>query len=116
LKILVDENIPRFTVDELRNFGHDVKDIRGTKLQGVADSIVWEIAKSENRLLISTDKIFTHDHYRDKIHNGIILILLKQPSLMKIHNRIITAITEYPEDSLENSLLIIKDTVVSHRK
>jgi predicted nuclease of predicted toxin-antitoxin system len=115
MKILVDENIPTFTVEELRKLGHEVKDIRGTQLEGIDDSIIWQIAKTENRLLISTDKVFTHDHYRDKNHNGIILILLKQPTLMKIHSRIMNAITQYPEDSLKGSLLIIKDTVVSHR-
>jgi predicted nuclease of predicted toxin-antitoxin system len=30
MKILVDENIPRMTVDRLRGVGHDVIDIRGT--------------------------------------------------------------------------------------
>ena len=116
MKILVDENIPIFTIEELRHLGHDVKDIRGTKLEGINDSAVWQIAKTENRLLISTDKIFTHDHYRDKDHNGIILVLLKQPNLMKIYSRILNAITQYPEDTLKGSLLIIKDTVASHRK
>ena len=116
MKILVDENIPNFTVEQLRQLGHDVKDIRGTQQEGIDDSIVWEIAQSENRLLISTDKIFTHNHYRDKNHKGIILVLLKQPTLMKIHNRIMNAANEYSEEMLQNSLIIIKDTVVSHRK
>ena len=116
MKILVDENIPKFTVKELSELGHNVKDIRGTRLEGSDDSIVWQIAKEENRLLVSTDKIFTHDHYREKEHAGIILILLKQPTLMKIHNRIINAVTQYPENKLKNSLLIIKDSVASIRK
>ncbi|MEK7408859.1 MAG: DUF5615 family PIN-like protein [Acidobacteriota bacterium] len=30
MKILVDENMPRMTVERLRELGHDVKDIRGT--------------------------------------------------------------------------------------
>ena len=38
MKILVDENIPRMTADRLRELGHDVKDIRGTADQGLADS------------------------------------------------------------------------------
>lgn len=40
MKIFVDENIPIFTADELRHLGHDVKDIRGTHLEGVDDSII----------------------------------------------------------------------------
>jgi predicted nuclease of predicted toxin-antitoxin system len=30
MKILVDENIPRMTVDRLRELGHEVRDVRGT--------------------------------------------------------------------------------------
>src|ERR1043166_1049932 len=33
MRVLVDENIPRMTVDSLRLLGHDVKDIRGTSDQ-----------------------------------------------------------------------------------
>jgi len=116
MRILVDENIPKFTVEELRALGHDVKDVRGTPLEGINDAVVWQIAKEENRLLISTDKVFSQNHYRDRNHSGIILILLKQPTLVKIHDRIITAITKVPQDSLKSSLLIIKDTVASLRK
>jgi len=116
MKILVDENIPAFTVQELRELGHDVKDIRGTQLEGIDDSRVWQLAKEENRLLISTDKVFVHEHYRSKPHDGIILVLLKQPTLTKIHTRIINAVTGNSENSIKNTLLIIKDTVASHRK
>jgi len=35
MRILVDENIPRMTVDALRGLGNDVKDIRGTIAQGL---------------------------------------------------------------------------------
>lgn len=31
MKILVDENIPLITVNELRNLGHEVIDLRGTQ-------------------------------------------------------------------------------------
>jgi len=37
MKILVDENVPRMTVEALRALGHDVKDIRGTPQQALAD-------------------------------------------------------------------------------
>jgi hypothetical protein len=36
MRILVDENIPRMTVDRLRELGHDVKDIRSTGDKGLS--------------------------------------------------------------------------------
>ena len=59
MKILVDENIPRMTVNRLRELGHDVRDIRGSSDQGMADAALWDIAVRESRLLITTDKGFT---------------------------------------------------------
>jgi predicted nuclease of predicted toxin-antitoxin system len=116
MKIFVDENIPTFTVIELINLGHDVQDIRGTKFEGIDDELIWQKAQIEHRLLVSTDKGFTHYHYQNHRHSGIILVLLKQPSLMKIHQRIMRAVQQFSADELQNTLLIIRDTVISRRK
>ncbi len=56
MRILVDENIPRMTVGRLSELGHDVKDIRGTDEEGLADAGLWDVAMRESRLLITTDK------------------------------------------------------------
>jgi predicted nuclease of predicted toxin-antitoxin system len=83
MKILVDENIPRMTVNRLRELGHDVRDIRGGTGQGIADAALWDIAVREGRLLITTDKGFTK--YRTVTHNGILIVRLRQPNRLKIH-------------------------------
>ncbi len=59
MNIFVDENIPKTTVQVLREKGHDVKDIRGTDEEGVDDEKIWKIAISEKRLIITTDKGFS---------------------------------------------------------
>lgn len=57
MKILVDENIPRTTVDRLRTLGHDVKDIRGTADQGLVDSDLWNVAMTDGRLLSTSPTV-----------------------------------------------------------
>ena len=69
MKILVDENIPRMTVNRLRELGHEVKDIRGTHDKGMPDSDLRQVAMAEGRLLITTDKGFTE--HRSVAHHGI---------------------------------------------
>jgi predicted nuclease of predicted toxin-antitoxin system len=59
MKIFVDENIPLMTFRVLREMGHDVRDIRGTAEEGMADDALWEIVQQEGRLPITTDKGFT---------------------------------------------------------
>ena len=78
MRILVDENIPRMTVDRLRELGHDVKDIRGTSDEGLADAGLRGLAVRERRLLITTDKGFTE--YRAASHFGILIVRLRQPN------------------------------------
>ena len=77
LKILVDENIPLSTVKVLRELKHEVLDLRGTEREGSPDEILWQIAQSEARVLIATDKGFAH--HRTESHYGVLIVRLKQP-------------------------------------
>ena len=47
MRILVDENIPRISVEQLREMGHDVLDIRGTPEEGMSDELLWDKARQE---------------------------------------------------------------------
>jgi len=111
MKILVDENIPRMTVDRLRELGHNVKDIRGTTDQGLADSDLWGIAIREGRLLITTDKGFTE--YRAVPHHGILVVRLRQPNRAKIHQSVMHAVESATEGEWPGLLVVMRDTTMS---
>jgi predicted nuclease of predicted toxin-antitoxin system len=53
MNIVVDENLPRRTVDELRSMAHVVIDIRGTAQEGALDDVLWLLAQRERALLIT---------------------------------------------------------------
>ncbi len=111
MNILVDENIPFMTVKALREMGHDVKDVRKTSEQGISDEELWDIAQQENRLLITTDKGFSQ--YRHEAHVGILIIRLKKPNRLKIHNRVMKAVGTYSEKKWRGLIVVMKDTVQS---
>ena len=111
MKIFVDENIPKITVRDIQKRYPDTKDIRGTMNEGIKDERIWETVKSENRLLITTDKGFSK--YRYEKHPGIIIILLKQPTLEKIHQRVLKTLEEYSEKDWQNRIVIVRDNVKS---
>ena len=90
MRVLVDENIPRMTVDALSVLGHDVKDIRGTSQQGLSDSALWTLALADSRSLITTDKGFTE--HRSSPHHGILIVRLRQPNRQKINDAVLRAI------------------------
>ncbi len=111
MKILVDENIPLITVEQLRNLGHDVLDIRGTLEEGMRDEFLWPKAQAESRLLITTDKGFSHN--RNEPHHGMIIVRLRQPNLVKIHQRVMQAFNQFDESEWSGLLVVMRDVVQS---
>ena len=111
MRILVDENIPKMTIRALQEMGHDVRDIRGTMLEGIEDDGVWNLMQKENRMLITTDKGFMQ--YRDNQHNGILIVRLKRPNRLKIHNRIMKAITQFTEKEWKWLTVVMRDNIQS---
>ena len=99
------------TVKELQSKGYEVRDIRGTADQGIPDADLWQIAQQEKRLLITTDKGFSSQRYEE--HHGILIIRLKQPSRLKIHQRVMQAIKRYSADEWLGLMVIMRDGVQS---
>src|SRR5713226_3482904 len=96
MRILVDENIPRMTVNRLRELGHDVQDVRGTPDQGVEDPDLRSAALAGSRLLITTDRGYTE--FRTTPHHGILIIRLRQPNRLKINQAVMLAIERFQEE------------------
>ena len=111
MKIFVDENIPLITVRELRSKGFDVIDIRGSEEMGISDELLWKRVQEEKSLLITTDKGFSV--YRDEPHYGILIIRLKQPTRLKIHQRVMQAIMRYPKNEWPGLMVVMRDLVKS---
>jgi len=114
MRILVDENIPNITVQELRALGHDVLDIRVTERQGILDDELWPFAQTEQRIFVTTDKGFSE--HRDEQHCGIFVVRLRQPNEQRIHARIMAAFRQFTERDWPGLLVVMRDAVQSvHR-
>ena len=111
MRILVDENIPLISLKQLREMGHDVLDIRGTADEGISDELLWDKAQREQRLLITTDKGFSH--HRDRKHCCILIISLRMPDRYKIHERIIEAVRRFSSNQWPGLLVVMRDKVMS---
>jgi predicted nuclease of predicted toxin-antitoxin system len=111
MKILVDENIPRMTVEGLRALSHEVKDVRGTAQQAADDSVLWQIATVEGRLLITTDKGFTA--YRTVPHHGILVVRLRKPNRHKINSAVMLALQRFREAEWPGLIVVVRDKTMS---
>jgi predicted nuclease of predicted toxin-antitoxin system len=93
------------------SLGHDVKDIRGTSDQGMADADLWALALGESRTLTTTDKEFTE--YRSVTHHGILIVRLGQPNREKIHHAVIHVVRALSRRGMRNLLVVVRDTTMS---
>ena len=114
MKIFVDENIPLMTVRVLREMGHDVLDIRGTKMKSMADDVLWGMIQREKRLFVTTDKGFIQN--RDEPHHGILIVRLRQPNRPKIHQRVMQAMAQFTVEEWPGLLIVMRDVVQSIRR
>lgn len=65
MKLLADENFPPTLISYLQKKRHDVKRIQRSA-KGISDTKVREIAKKENRIIITFDK--------DLLNEGILTV------------------------------------------
>ena len=107
----MDENIPRITVDALLMQGHDVLDMRGTSDEGIDDNQLWLIAQQTKRLLITTDKGFTR--FRNIPHFGLVIVRLRKPNRMKIHEKVMQAFNQTHEENWQGKMMVMQDAIQS---
>ena len=111
MDILVDENIPLMSVQQLRLMGNDVLDIRKTPDEGMSDEALWKKACKGKRLLITTDRGFAR--YRDDEHYGILIVSLRKPNRCKINERVIEAIKQFSAGQWKGLLVVMRDKTMS---
>jgi hypothetical protein len=113
MRILADENIPLMTIHELQRQRYDVWDIHKAGQKGLLDAEVWARAREGGRLLITTDKGFAQ--YRSIGHYGVLIIRLRQPNRHRIHERVMWAISHFPEAEWRGMVVMVRDRVVAVR-
>jgi predicted nuclease of predicted toxin-antitoxin system len=111
VRILVDENIPKRTVDQLRADGNDVLDLRNTPKEGISDDDIWNLVKRQKRLLITTDKGFLTR--RQEMHFGLLVVLLRQPNSQKINQKIFQAFQHFDQREWLGRAVVMRDRVMT---
>ena len=108
IRFLADENIATSLVKSLRKNGFDVKDIKEEKLYGIADKEALEIAKKEDRMVITRDKDFANLlNYSLIKHKGVILLRFTNQSPENVIKLFIPILKQLKESKIKNSLVII---------
>jgi predicted nuclease of predicted toxin-antitoxin system len=111
MNILLDENFPKKAKAILEASGFNVFDVRGTANEGLPDIEIFNIAKKEKALFLTTDRDFSHTiHLTQKPHNGIVVINLKNPNTKNILEKLSWFIDNYINHKNDNTCYLITDT------
>ena len=78
------------------------------------NSNLWKLIQKEKRFFITTDKGFTE--YRDAKHYGILIIRLRQPNRIKIHDKVLLAMEQIEEKEWNNLIVVMRDSFQSKYK
>jgi predicted nuclease of predicted toxin-antitoxin system len=115
MKILADENIPKYVCDALRKIGIDIISITDI-MPAAKDKEILNFAKKENRIILSFDKDFCELVFRQKFSaKGVILLRFTPKSPKFIVNKIINLFEDY-EKELENNFVVVEENRIRIRK
>jgi len=108
MRFLTDENVYPPIVQALRGLGHDVFDIKKEELTGIPDEDVYDLAKSQDRVLVSMDKDFTNIIlYPAGDMAGIIVLKLYRMTVETTTQIFLKAFQKLALDDIMHNLVII---------
>jgi len=96
------------TIEALRARGHEVLDLHDSTHKGIKDQPVWQLAQNDQRVLVTTDKGFAK--YREENHFGIMIVKLRQPNALRLHDRILSAFSEFQDAEWPGLLVVLRDS------
>ena len=117
MKFLTDESIFSATVSVLRQYGHDVKDIRELGFSGIDNGEVIEVAKKESRILFTVDKHFGNIlKFPVGSNPGVVLLRIKPLTIEKVHPILEDFLKIVKEKEIRNSLVVIDNIKIRIRR
>jgi predicted nuclease of predicted toxin-antitoxin system len=94
VRLLVNENVTRSVIEELRHLGHDVLSVKES-MRGEIDAAILARAQSEMRIVVTHDKDFGELAFRANLpsDSGVVLFRLSGSDPDADNRRIIETIT-----------------------
>lgn len=113
MKFIADVNVAQVVIRFLRHSGHDVVDIK--KQSSIeADIDIINLARTENRIILTHDKDFLGLTKYPKYQVGIIVIRLSNQKTLNHLAKLKQLLEEDKEEVLMSSLTIITENSIEH--
>ena len=107
IKLLADENIPKRTVQTLKQRDIDISSVLDSS-PGLSDRAVIELASRENRVIVTFDKDFGELIFKERLKvKGLILLRLAPTSPEHIAERIEYILAQ--KIPIANKIIVVRE-------
>lgn len=109
LRFVTDEDVPPSIARVLRDAGFDTLDVRDVGLRGQSDSVIFDYAQRENRLLITCDMGFANIlNFPPSENHGILIVRVPDSEPVDVFNREVLHAVQEVGDNLARRLAIVE--------
>jgi predicted nuclease of predicted toxin-antitoxin system len=109
MRFLVDQDIYKISIDNLREWGHDVLTAKELGLQQASDQDLLKRAQAEKRLLLTRDKGFGGLVFLNKeLSTGVILLRMTPWVAEEVHHELYRLLEEHAEEELINVFCVVE--------
>lgn len=117
MKLLTDENIALTVLKILRQQGRDVKDVKEESLQGSTDRVLIEIAKRDDRVIVTHDKDFGNLFHQPAIeHQGVVILRLKSHQPLHVAKVLENFLSSTIASKVRGSIMVVTEELITIHK
>ena len=110
IKFLLDENVPLSIGVFLRDMGFDVVHAKEVEMLGASDNHIMELARHEERTLITFDKHFADlVLYPPNTHWGVIRIRIHPPLLADVTEALAHFLKQFDMTTIRGTLVVLEN-------
>jgi predicted nuclease of predicted toxin-antitoxin system len=109
MRFLIDQDVYRITIDELKEWGHDVVRAKELGMQQASDQDLLRKAREMDRLLITRDKDFGSLVFlEEKLLTGVILLRMVPVTVEEVHRELRRLFHEHSEEELKHLFCVVE--------
>ncbi len=110
IKFLLDENVPLSIGAFLRDMSFDVLHAKEVEMLGASDDHIMELARHEERALITFDKHFANlVLYPPNTHWGVIRIRIHPPLLGDVTEALAHFLEQFDMSTIRGTLIVLEN-------
>lgn len=107
-RLLLDQNLSPLTTSFLRELGYDVTDTRELRIPSASDSSILEIAKQQNRIVLTFDSDFADvREFPIGSHPGVIRLKVIPQTVEVLHPILLKFLQALETENIHGCVVII---------